>query len=518
MNPLIDQVTQDYFLLSMEMVRIPVTGSKTKEIVVGLYYKKQDAYRKDIVESGKYADAYIRYKWIVVNNNTGKYCTVNPSYLYPWSNEYPYQTFFEEMQEAIKLTDEEVEDAAFEFDITKSNIEYVYKTFSLKWNEIKKLEQDHPNFIYELAMTDWKYRKYLLVHFEDSVLDFKYEAGVVSVYDNDIKAYVFEDRTPVTNLIFNTDYIKTHFYSTLFDLRKPRLYPEIDPETNLPFYEMDISGTFMKDDNGLPYYRDTEGNLTTVPQYDDETGQFVYAVHPNNTYKLTITPQYDSNGKPKYHMINDYKVYLRDFQRFQYALLELLIQPKLRQYYCADSNLTETFKINDKEVISLSLEADDTVFNPNMYFGKNNFEEYYANRVLTIIDHTEISSDTITHQIFNINLTNSDTTIAPYVLTNFDKTYSPNPTEDAGAGEGYDSDDGPDLDDLDDNSSDTSTINTNNVFLNVDESDSTIVYNTDKLFEFFINRLIRHYFQTEKTFLDDKPRVKNIVTHIPLRY
>lgn len=376
MNPLIDSLTQDYILLNIEMIKLLVTGSNTKHILVGLYYAKES---KRILEPQEH-----KILIPVTNNDKGTFAYDGFQEL----NDFTQESFTELLKDTIKKTDPEIEDEAFNFSITQSNIQNAYYSFKNKIDDITRLQETHLNLIYDYAMVNWKKRKYIMIHLPDTRLDFKYEFGLypgnLTVYDTHTNRYIFEDHIDSLNVIFNTDYIKSHFYSEAFDLRS---------------YESGI----------------------------------------------------------------------KDFQRFQYLMLELLIQDQLR-LSGSDNKFEETFLINNDTAVTYYLDKSNSTFCTNLFF---NADDIFSNRTLTLIKH-QVTSETIIHDISHIDIISRDYEQEEYKLTD------------------------------------------NNLFLQEDEADNTIKYNTAKLFEFMINRLTRCYFSNERTFMEDKPNKKNLIDTIPL--
>ena len=376
MNPLIDSLTQDYILLNIEMIRLPVTGSHTRHLLVGLYYAKES---KRILEPQE-----DKILIPVVNNDKGTFAYAGINTL----EDFTESSFVEVLKDTIKKTDLDIEDVAFNFNITQSNIQNAYYSFKNKIDDIKELQITHPNFIYDYAMVDWKRRQYITIHLPDTRLDFKYEFGLypgnLTIYDTHTNRYIFEDHIDSLNAIFNTDYIKSHFYSNdALDLRT-----------------------------------------------------------------------YDSGVK--------------DFQRFQYLMLEVLIQEQLR---LAGSNnkFEDTFLINDQTAITYYLDKSNSTFSTKLFF---NVDDIFSNRTLTLIKH-QASSETIVHDISHIDIISTDYEQAEYDIEN-------------------------------------------ELFLQQDDEDSTIQYNTNTLFKFMINRLTRYYFNSERTFMEDRPDKKNLIDNIPL--
>lgn len=393
MNPLVKGITQDYILVGEEMIQLPVTASNSKKLIIGLYYAKASKRLLEPTEA--------KFLIPIVNEEQGTFAYGEIAD----ASEFNKDNFIELIKVVSKNTDPGIEDAAFEFSTTKNNIGYAYESFSLKIAEINELEEDHPNFIYDFALVDWHKRRYIEVHLPDTVLVFKYyESGVLSVYNTQTKEYIYEKRCHAVDFIFNTDFIKSNFYSTEFDLRS-------------------------------------------------------------------------------------FSTGVRDFQRFQYAIMESVIQPSIRFASSLD-RFTGTFLINNKKAVIYSLDKDYTVFYRNLYFPKptNDDSSFNAFKMknLTVIGN-EYNDDTdITHNIYHIDLVSTDYKEAKYIMTKF-------------------------------NTSDDSPTDANDLFPATDLEDDSIIYNTDKNFSFLINRLSRYYFYSGMTFRDDNPHDQNLVPDIPLR-
>ena len=322
MNPLIDNLAQDYILLNIEMIRLPVTGSRTRKILVGLYYAKES---KRILEPQE--DALLI---TVVNNDKGTFAYTGIKTL----DDFTESAFIEALQDIIKKTDLEIEDVAFNFSITQSNIQNTYYTFQNKINDIKELQTKYLNFVYDFAMIDWKKRKYISIHLPDTRLDFKYEFGLypgnLTIYDTHTNQYIFEDHVDSLQVIFNTNYIKSHFYSDKLDLRS-----------------------------------------------------------------------YDTGVK--------------DFQRFQYLMLEVLIQEQLRLAGSADNKFTETFLVNNLIAVTYYLDKNNSTFCTNLFF---NSDDIFSNRTLTIIKHQAVNDAKVIHDISHIDIVSTDYAQDEYDLNN----------------------------------------------------------------------------------------------------
>lgn len=376
MNPLINSLTQDYILLNIEMIRFPATGSCTRKILVGLYYAKES---KRILEPQE--DVILIP---VVNNDKGTFAYSSIKTL----DDFTKSSFIEVLKDTIKKTDVEIEDAAFNFNITQSNIQNAYYTFQTKINDIKELQTKYPNFVYDYAMVNWKKRKYILIHLPDTRLDFKYEFGLypgnLTIYDTHTNKYIFEDHVDLLHVIFNTNYIRSHFYSNTLDLRS-----------------------------------------------------------------------YDTG--------------IRDFQRFQYLMLELLIQEQLR-LAGSDNKFEETFLLNNNTAVTYYLDKSNSTFCTNLFF---NSDDIFSNRTLTIIKHQAVSDTEVTHDISHIDIVSTDYAQDEYNLNN-------------------------------------------ELFLEQDDEDDSIKYNTNTLFKFMINRLTLYHFNSDRTFMEDRPEKKNLIDNIPL--
>ena len=157
-------------------------------------------------------------------------------------------------------------------------------------------------------------------------------------------------------------------------------------------------------------------------------------------------------------------------EKLEYLMLEVLIQEQLRLAGSADNKFTETFLVNNLIAVTYYLDKNNSTFCTNLFF---NSDDIFSNRTLTIIKHQAVNDAKVIHDISHIDIVSTDYAQDEYDLNN-------------------------------------------ELFLEQDDEDNSIKYNTNTLFKFMINRLTLYHFNSERTFMEDRPNKKNLVADIPL--